>query len=84
MPLAQQVGARSYERRESPYGQVHYWSLWEEPKNSSSLTDIGALAEGYVTVSPLRLDVNDPSTLKLLAEWPLTVDEARQRAASIP
>lgn len=72
VPHALKAGVRTFERRESPYKQVYYWSLWAEPEDPSPETDIGALARGFLTVTPLRVDANDPSALEGLKGWGLT------------
>ena len=49
----------NYERRVNPRGFVYYWSNWTPPKETSDATDIGAFAQGYVTITPLKLDQTD-------------------------
>lgn len=72
VPHAGQTGRRTFERRESPYGQVYYWSLWTGPVDESLETDLGALARGYLTVTPLSVGANDASALQALESWRLS------------
>lgn len=73
VPHAARTGTRTYERRASPYGQEYYWSLWAEPADPSLASDVGALAQGFVTVTPLRVEANDPAALAVLSSWRLEV-----------
>lgn len=56
--------------RQDPRGRPYYWIGGEVPTGRSEAgTDIGALNEGYVSVTPLRLDLTDHEFLQRLREW---------------
>ena len=59
--------AENYERRVNPRGFVYYWSNWTPPKETSDETDIGAFAQSYVTITPLKLDQTDTEAMASLA-----------------
>jgi 5'-nucleotidase len=58
--------------RRDPRGRAYYWIGGEPPAGVIEAgTDIGALAEGYVSVTPIMLDLTDHEALPALAGWPL-------------
>ena len=70
------LGKRVYRdallERHDPRGRSYYW-IGGDPPSGLPLdgTDIGALSEGYVSVTPIQLDLTDRAALQALAEWPL-------------
>lgn len=58
------MGLRVYhdhlEKREDPRGRPYYWTIGSSPSGIPEPgTDIGALEEGFVSVTPLQLDLTD-------------------------
>lgn len=58
------IGSRSYklepERRADPFGQAYYWPGGNGPFDEEDEgTDVGAVAHGYVSVTPITLDVTN-------------------------
>jgi 5'-nucleotidase len=68
----------TFERRTDPMGRPYYWlSGRPDPrqprnKNPERMTDMSALSQGYITVTPLNFDVTDKQGLKEMAHWDLT------------
>jgi len=69
------LGHRVYSERiveqTDPRGRTHYWlgggeAQWEDLEGS----DMGAVHEGYVSVTPLHLDLTNHRALAQLADWP--------------
>lgn len=57
-------------RREDPRGKPYYWIGGDVPTGVPEKdTDFGGLAEGYVTITPLQLDLTAWDFLKTLREW---------------
>jgi len=59
-----------YDRRVDPRGRVYYWLRGEPPRQTRSnghLTDEGAVARGYVAVTPLKRNLTDETLLRDLA-----------------
>jgi 5'-nucleotidase len=63
-------GRRQYldrvEKREDPLGRPYYWlggSLAEEAKGTEAGTDVRAVADGFISVTPLHLDMTAYSLL---------------------
>jgi 5'-nucleotidase len=60
----------TFDRRTDPRGRVYFWSSPEfgcpDPHPD---TDVTALAEGYVTVTPLQFDLTHAAALEGMAGW---------------
>ena len=68
-------GTRVYhpalDRRVDPRGQPYYWIAGSTPTGiPDEGTDIGALAEGMVSITPLHLDLTEYRHTQKLATWP--------------
>jgi 5'-nucleotidase len=59
-----------FDRRIDPRGRVYFWSKPEfgcpDPHPD---TDVSALAEGYVTVTPLQFDLTQAALLREMGDW---------------
>ena len=71
VPHSLSNGVNSYDRRESPEHQIYFWNVWTSPADLDPGTDAGALREGYATITPLRIDVNDSDARKTIEAWGL-------------
>lgn len=62
----------SFEKRMDPRDNTYYWMSGEKPEGLQSVdTDLGALAAGYVTITPIQYDLTRYDlleTLKSMAE----------------
>jgi 5'-nucleotidase len=58
-------GTDAYERRVSPGGQTYYWSSGSGMAfaHTAPESDVEALSEGYVTVTPLTYVLTDHARL---------------------
>ncbi len=57
-------------RREDPRGRPYYWIGGDFPTGVKEHgTDFGALAEGYVSVTPLQLDLTAREAMDVLKKW---------------
>ncbi|MEW6716076.1 MAG: 5'/3'-nucleotidase SurE [Chloroflexota bacterium] len=57
-------------RRRDPRGRTYYWIGGEVPTGvPEEGTDFGALAAGYVSITPLHLDLTAYPTLEALEKW---------------
>lgn len=68
------MGLRVYhdklDRREDPRGKPYYWAIGSVPTGIPERgTDIGALADGFISVSPLQLDLTAYHFLPELNTW---------------
>lgn len=67
-------GQREYRdelvQREDPRGRPYYWIGGESPTGAADMgTDIGAIRDGYVSITPLHLDLTDYPALEALRTW---------------
>lgn len=74
--LITRQGLRVYrdalDARIDPRGQPYYWIGGEFPSGVDEAgTDFGALEAGYVSVTPLQLDLTARSALEILKNWVL-------------
>jgi 5'-nucleotidase len=71
------MGQREYPadellERHDPYGRPYYWLGGGLPLDAlDDGTDVGAVANGYVSVTPIMLDLTDHGFLAELTQWDL-------------
>jgi 5'-nucleotidase len=68
------MGLRVYhdkvDKREDPRHKPYYWVIGESPTGIPEPgTDIGAMAEGYVSITPLQLDLTDYRLMPEINSW---------------
>jgi 5'-nucleotidase len=51
-----------FERRVSPTGRLYFWPVWKQLEDDSNGTDVWAFVRGFITITPMRLDVTVPET----------------------
>jgi hypothetical protein len=66
----------SFERRVSPNGRLYFWPVWKQLEDDSKGTDVWAFVRGFISITPMRLDVIVPEadieafrSLDLRGEW---------------
>lgn len=70
--LGQRVYRDALVKRTDPRGQLYYWIGGDPPEGiPEEGTDIGALAQGYVSVTPVALDLTDHDALAVIRGWAL-------------
>lgn len=58
------------DQRTDPRGRPYYWIGGEAPTGvAEEGTDVGALAEGYVSITPLQLDLTHYKAMDVLKKW---------------
>jgi 5'-nucleotidase len=64
-----------FERRIDPWGRAYYWATGEPPPaRSPHETDLSAMAEGCVSVTPLDYDMTHRSVLAEMERWQFRLD----------
>src|SRR4051812_47114536 len=59
-----------FDRRTDPRGRVYFWTTPDfSCPDPHPDTDVTALAEGYITVTPLQFDLTDATRLREMAGW---------------
>lgn len=71
------LGLRLYrdrlDRRVDPRGRPYYWIGGDTPTGiSEEGTDVGALSEGYVSITPLQLDLTAYHAIEQISKWQVT------------
>jgi len=74
------LGSRVYRdalvERRDPRGRVYYWIGGEPPSGvPEEGTDIGALEAGYISVTPIVMDLTDYRALPILRSWQITLED---------
>lgn len=66
----QRVYRDELDMRLDPRGKPYYWIAGEEPDGVvEDGTDFGALADGYVSITPLQLDLTDYEMAQRIGSW---------------
>jgi len=79
------LGVRKYrdifEKRTDPRGRLYYWLAGDTvDEDESSETDIGALAAGYISITPMRLDLTDDRLLATMRSWRMPLAEKSENS----
>ena len=83
VPMAKSHYWESFEHRIDTMGRSYYWftgrpdprqpNPWQLSKEApEQMTDLAALSQGYISVTPLNFDVTDRHRLQEMATWDLT------------
>ncbi|MDP3051840.1 MAG: 5'/3'-nucleotidase SurE [Eubacteriales bacterium] len=62
-------------RRTDPRGREYFWMAGqpESPDVEDDGTDIGAVHQGYVSITPLQIDLTNYQMIEELKKWPIKV-----------
>jgi 5'-nucleotidase len=75
VPMATAEWPADFERRFDPKGRPYYWIVGTPPTPiEGELTDLEAFAQGYVTLTPLRIDRTERDTLRHVHDWKLSLE----------
>jgi 5'-nucleotidase len=73
--LGQRVYVESLTRSTDPHGQEYYWIGGGEPRWSGREdSDFRAVESGYISLTPIHLDLTDYEMLEEFATWDLRLD----------
>jgi 5'-nucleotidase len=64
-----QSGIESFVEQKTPEGRRFFWTVYEDPKVDTETTDVGAIAKGFVTVTPLKVGESEAKQLEPLKAW---------------
>ena len=62
-------GKETFAEMKHPSGRTIYWSVYREGVNAPQGTDIWAVENGYVSVTPMRVGEYDPSLAEVIKPW---------------
>jgi 5'-nucleotidase len=61
--------------RQDPSGRTYYWLGGETPEEDFSPgTDTRTIVDGYISVTPIHLDLTAPDLLQKVREWGIEED----------
>ncbi len=63
-----------FDKRLDLHGKIYYWQGAEEHTETDPDTDVIALKEGYITITPIQFDLTNYEALKDLQRFCLTLD----------
>jgi 5'-nucleotidase len=69
-----------FERQMSPMGRLFFWPAFEQLEDDAEGTDVWAFVRGFITVTPMKLDVVEGEAdqgLRSLALWSLATTTVR-------
>jgi len=61
-----QMGIERFDEARTPYGRRLYWSFFEQPTTAEPDTDVQAVLDGYIAVTPLRASEFDAAAFERL------------------
>ncbi len=72
------LGRRRYQnavqRREDPWGGTYYWLAGDiDDSDNAEPTDVWAVQQGYVSITPIHFDLTDYKLLKTIETWQLSL-----------
>lgn len=74
VPMGVERYGEHYIRRQDPKGRDYYWATNDPPpRRTDHPTDLTALLDGHVTVTPLMFDMTDAPVLGAMLNWKLRV-----------
>ena len=50
-------------------GRIYYWNTYQEGATGPEGTDVWAVGQGYVSVTPMKVGETDPAQLEALKRW---------------
>jgi 5'-nucleotidase len=69
-PMSQARYSDSFEKRHDPWGRAYYWLKGGPPQAATDEeTDLSALAQGKVTITPLHYDMTSRAALAEMRRW---------------
>ncbi len=72
VPMANARWPVEFDKRIDPKGRRYYWSLGTPPTaDGGELTDLSAWEQGYVTLTPLKIDRTETAMLQEMLDWQL-------------
>jgi len=64
--LSTKATGQKYVGGKTPYGRPYFWSTWQPLRDDDEGTDVWAFVRGYISLTPMVLDVTDTKRLEPL------------------
>ncbi|MDA2924752.1 5'/3'-nucleotidase SurE [Acidobacteria bacterium AH-259-L09] len=69
--LSLEVSRSLYVKGKMPNGQGYFWPTYQPIIRAEPNTDLSAVLQGYIAITPLQLDTTDNALIPLLKSWQL-------------
>ena len=80
VPMATVRWPADFDERIDPKGRRYYWAMGTPPTLiGGELTDLEAIQQGFVTLTPLRIDRTEQSILDELQNWNVSLSTTLNR-----
>ena len=66
---AVRAGVETFAEAKHPTGRTVYWSVYKEGATAPRGTDIWAVENGYVSVTPMRVGEHNPALASAVKTW---------------
>lgn len=63
------AGVESFAEARHPTGRILYWSVYREGASAPEGSDVWAVEQGYVAVTPMHVGEYDPTLAARIGEW---------------
>jgi 5'-nucleotidase len=80
VPMATVGWPAEFDRRVDPKGRRYYWAMGTPAVPvAGELTDLEAWQQGYITLTPLRIDRTETQMLERMRDWNLSLQPLVKR-----
>ena len=80
VPMATARWPADFDERIDPKGRRYYWAMGTPPVAAAGeLTDLDAIARGFVTLTPLRIDRTEQRMLEPLQGWKFSLEAGAKK-----
>ncbi|HSC25656.1 MAG TPA: hypothetical protein VLD67_00195 [Vicinamibacterales bacterium] len=64
--IRRSLGLERFDEARTPYGHRYFWSFFQQPTSAEPDSDVQAVLDGYVAVTPLAASEGDSAALEAL------------------
>jgi 5'-nucleotidase len=77
VPMATARWPADFDERVDPKGRRYYWAMGTAPtSDGGEMSDLEAIAQGFITLTPLRIDRTESALLESMHDWKLSLETA--------
>jgi 5'-nucleotidase len=77
VPMATARWPADFDERVDPKGRRYYWAMGTPPTSvGGEMTDLEAIAQGFITLTPLRIDRTESALLETMHDWKMSLETA--------
>ncbi len=82
VPMGVERYGEHFIRRQDPRGRTYYWATGDPPPRRTEWeTDLVALQDGYITITPLQFDLTRWSVLRQMQSWDFDLSSWQTQAS---